>query len=390
MYVLLWLLLPVAAATGWWLAKHPRFPGQTRPASMPPEYFRGLNYILNEQPDQAIEVFSRLLDHGAETVELHLAVGNLFRRRGEVDRAIRIHQQLLTHSGISDSQRHSALLELGDDYVRAGLLDRAEQLLQELLQLDPSNKAGLALLRDVYQQEKDWVGALEVAHRLAASGQDDMNAVIAHYHCELAESALSRRDFLGVQNHIAEALKADSQCVRASFVEGRLRFDEGEYEAALAAYERLLKQDPSYVGEVIERMAECLYKQGKGDGVADYLLGLLRRYPSGQAALVVTHLLKQQHSEHDAAVFLSHFLSRTPSLQGLLTLVDLSVASATGESRDAFRVAKSVLERVLERQPAYRCRLCGFSGKVLHWQCPSCKNWNSVRPLEITGLDIRC
>lgn len=382
MYVLLWLLLPVAAATGWWCARRVSGQGRASGSTLPPEYFRGLNYLLSEQPDKAVELFARLPENDPESVDLQLTVGGLFRRRGEVERAIRIHQQLLVREGLTESQRKAALLELGDDYFRAGLLDRAEQLLTELTALEPANQRALALLQQIYQQEKDWVRALAVAGSLEAADRNRVGPVIAHYHCELAEAALVRRDFPIVRNHVESALKADSQCVRASLVEGKLQFEEGDFEGALACYERLLRQDPAYLGEVIVPIADCFFKQHKTEHIADYLLALLRRYPSGHAALTVAQVLKQQQSESDAGVFLAHFLNKTPSLAGLLALVDLNLSMPGVEARDTFRVAKSVLEKVLDQEPAYRCRLCGFSGKSLHWQCPGCKSWNSVRPTE--------
>lgn len=393
MYLLLWLLLPVAAASGWWFALHSGFAKPTRRSVVSPDYFKGLNYLVNEQPDKAIEVFTRLLADHPEMLEMHLAVGNLFRRRGEVERAIRIHQHLLDHPGLSDKNRICALLELGQDYFRAGLLDRAEQLLRELIQIDPLNRDALSLLQQMYERENDWRNAKEIASRVAACATDpdrnDIAPVIAHYHCELAETALARRDFAETRDNLNEALRIDSRCVRGSLVEGRYFSLQGAYRDALTAYERVLSQDAAFVGEIIEPVADCFYKQNQTHELVDYLRHLIRRYPSGRAALLTSQLLKQHHGDHDAAVFLANFLNRTPSLHGVLSLLDLNLARSNGESKDTFRLVKSVLERVLEEQAAYRCRLCGFSGKVLHWLCPSCKHWNSVRPVEIIRLDAK-
>jgi hypothetical protein len=164
---LLLLLLPVAVYFGWWLARAiERRSSGKRKRLFSDQYFQGLNYLLNEQPDKAIQVFLELAEVNQETVETHMALGNLFRRRGEVDRAIRFHQNIIAKHGLQPEQRTQALLELGEDYMRAGLLDRAERLFSELIETDAHTPSALRSLLDIYQQEKDWDKALEQAQRL--------------------------------------------------------------------------------------------------------------------------------------------------------------------------------------------------------------------------------
>ena len=187
MLELLWLLLPLAAASGWLAAR--RGVRGTKAQLMPElssDYFQGLNYLLNEQPDKAIEVFVRMLEVNSDTVETHLALGNLFRRRGEVDRAIHIHQNLIARPTLKPEQRTQALMELGQDYMRAGLLDRAESLFEELVQVDAHTAAALQQLLVIYQQEKDWDRAIQTARRLGVVSGRNMAPVIAQYYCELA------------------------------------------------------------------------------------------------------------------------------------------------------------------------------------------------------------
>jgi len=165
---LLWLLLPVAAASGWWVARHTELVSQARKkSSLTSDYFKGLNYLVNEQPDKAIEVFIRVVEVDSETIETHLALGSLFRRRGEVDRAIRIHQNLIARPSLNREQRTQALLELGQDYMNAGLLDRAESLFLELVELDAHTVRALQLLADIYEQEKDWQACLDIVEQLS-------------------------------------------------------------------------------------------------------------------------------------------------------------------------------------------------------------------------------
>ena len=185
---LLWLLLPLAAASGWYAARR----DLRRPAAAPvsPDYFRGINYLLNEQPDKAIEVFTRMLEVNTETVETHLALGGLFRRRGEVERAIRIHQNLIARSTLDAAQRSQALCELAQDYLKAGLLDRAENLFLELAEIPAHLETALRALMAIYEQEKEWHKAIVSARRLALIVDSDLGPLLAQYHCEMGERAL--------------------------------------------------------------------------------------------------------------------------------------------------------------------------------------------------------
>ena len=185
----LWLLLPLAAASGWlagWYGKRRR-ESVAAADDLRSNYFKGINYLLNEQPDKAIEAFIKVLEVDSETVETHLALGNLYRRRGEVDRAIRIHQNLIARPNLESEQRSEALLELGHDYLSAGLLDRAENLLQELADGGDYRVQALRQLIDIYEQEKDWSKAIACGHLLEKVTGNHLSPVIAHYQCELAE-----------------------------------------------------------------------------------------------------------------------------------------------------------------------------------------------------------
>ncbi len=194
---LFWLLLPIAAVSGWVLGvRNPRTEQDTgRERGLRSDYFKGINYLLNEQPDKAIEVFIKVLEVDQETVETHLALGNLYRRRGEVDRAIRIHQNLVARNSLSAEQRYEALLELGQDYLSAGLLDRAEDLFKELAEASHYRVQALRQLIDIYEQEKDWDEAISCARQLERATGNQLGPVIAHYQCEQAEQYRSHNDY---------------------------------------------------------------------------------------------------------------------------------------------------------------------------------------------------
>ncbi len=230
----LFLLLPVAAASGWWVARHGPA-ARPSPGAMPDATFlRGLNYLLDQRPDKAIDVFLRLAEVDSETVEIHLALGSLFRGRGEVERAIRIHQNLVARPGLDPAQRGFALYELAQDYMRAGLFDRAESLLLELAEIEPQGRRALKALIEIYQQERDWTNALAVGERLQRLTSRPMAAELAQYRCELAEEALRSGDVQRAGDQLEAAQHVYPQCVRALILQARIEMGRGDAAAALA------------------------------------------------------------------------------------------------------------------------------------------------------------
>ena len=382
MLELLWLLLPVAAFSGWWVAR--RSDQRNRDCINPDlssGYFQGLNYLLNEQPDKAIEVFIRMLEVNNETVETHLALGNLFRRRGEVDRAIHIHQNLIARPTLSAPQRSQALLELGQDYMRAGLLDRAENLFGELVHIDAHSHAALQQLLVIYQQEKDWERAIQTAKRLGTTNGRDMNAVIAQFYCERAEEALATGDTAVAQQMLKRALAQDKNCVRASILQGDMAREAGDCKAAIRFYRRVEQQDIDFLPEVIQPLCDCYEHLGKSDELQRWLETVLHQYSGVSPVLVLAELAVKTRGEPEGIAFITDQLRRRPSLRGLSRLITMNLASAEGPARDTLLILKGLMDRLLADKPVYRCHACGFTGKSLHWQCPGCKEWNTVKPI---------
>ncbi len=384
MIELLWLLLPVAAASGWWAAKRSanRRGGGRLDNDLSSVYFKGLNYLLNEQPDKAIEVFLRLVEVDSETVETHLALGNLFRRRGEVDRAIRIHQNLIARPTLDSEQRAQGLLELGLDYMRAGLLDRAESLFQELVEIEGHAAAALTNLVDIYQQEKDWDKAIHAQRRLEAVTGSTLEPVVAQYYCELAEQARGAGDLTKAMQMVKRALKGDPLCVRASLIEGHIAAAAGDYKAAVTAYLRVEDQDPRYLTEVIAPLQESYQRLGKSEQMLEYLQRLVREHQGISAMLALADLMRQTQGEQSAAQFISAQLHERPSVRGLERLIELNLAGSSGAARDNLLTIKNLVGKLLEDKPVYQCEHCGFSGKSIHWQCPGCKHWSTLKPIQ--------
>jgi len=380
---LLWLLLPLAALSGWWAArrsmKAAASEGQKR---IHPEYFKGLNFVLNEQPDKAIEVFIRMLEVDSETVETHLALGNLFRRRGEVDRAIRIHQNLIARPTLDREQRAMALLELGMDYMRSGLLDRAEGLFKELVETGSHSIQAYSELLEIYQQEKEWDNAISIARKLELVSGKSLGPVIAQFYCEKAYNDLSQGDIKQARDCIRRALNIDGECVRASMIEAEIAMDEGRLKQALKAYKRVEVQDPEYIPEVIYPLLECYRKLDKVDEFMEFLRNIVDKHGGITPLLMLSGLIEEKQSEEEAIKYISAELRKRPTVKGVDRMIEYALSRAEGEARESLTMIKDLTSKLLEKHAMYKCVRCGFDAKSLHWQCPGCKNWNSVKPVH--------
>ncbi|WP_295456633.1 lipopolysaccharide assembly protein LapB [uncultured Thiodictyon sp.] len=378
---LLFLLLPVAAASGWWFARRD---WRSRCRVLPvdgPAFFRGLNYLLDEQPDKAIDVFLALAEVDGETAEIHLALGSLFRRRGEADRAIRIHQNLIARKTLSAEQRGFALFELGQDYMRAGLLDRAELLFRELAELGLQRERALRGLLDIYQQERDWDGCLEIAERLRPFCERAPDAEIAHYHCEVAEEARRRVDPDAARRALERAQAVDPLCVRATIIAGQMALADGERAAAVELFLRVAEQGARYVPEVLPGLMQALDELGRTDLIA-VLETLAASRPSGPVVLALSEALRRERGPAAAAQTLTQYLAGNVDLAALERLLDLQAGAEPGADPYRAAVVHEVVRHLLTRQSAYQCDHCGFAARALHWQCPSCKRWGSVQPVQ--------
>lgn len=382
------LLVPASLVLGWYIGGKGsvRRSGQ-RVSRLSTTYFRGLNYLLNEQPDKAIELFLQIAEVDQNTVETQIALGHLFRRRGEVDRAIRLHQGLIARPGLTDDHRRQALLELGEDYMRAGLLDRAETLFTDLVNLDVSQPQALKHLISIYQAEREWHKAIEHAERFQATTNESMGKLIAQFRCELAEQARLEGDVKRCREEIAAAFAADPQAVRAGMMEGALEAAEGNDPAAIRALERVARNDVDYLPEVLKLLLGCYQRRGELARARAFLSEMIERYPGVSPALALAGLIEQEEGRDAAIEFLSLQLRQRPSIRGQAALIELSLAQGVSDQAATLKALKQVTEEMLVRSPAYRCRRCGFGARAHHWQCPSCKSWGLVKPAHSLSGD---
>jgi lipopolysaccharide biosynthesis regulator YciM len=377
---LLFLLLPVAAVSGWWWARRQQGIERNRSSSLSSDYFRGLNYLLNEQPDKAIEVFLEIAEVNQDTVETHLALGNLFRRRGEMDKAIRFHKHIMTRPHLNDEQRALALFELGEDYMQAGLLDRAEKLFRELLEQDSASPVPTRQLLAIYQQEKDWEQAIAMARNLPRDGSE-RNTLIAQFHCELAREALDLEDHDAARQALRQARRYDPRNPRARLIEGDLSWANEDWSRAADHYRAACDLDPDCLIQVLDRIEVCHARIGDREGLEAWLADLVQRSPLSTPLLALARL-KQQEDPQAAADLVLDRMSKGPTVRGLKFLMGLLVEQGVRLDRMDPALIGDLLERLLKNQPDYRCEHCGFSGSSYHWLCPSCRRWNTTRAIR--------
>ena len=378
-----WLLLiPAAAAIGWLAGRRGgEIKGGARVSRLSNTYFRGLNYLLTEQQDQAIEIFLQIAEVDKDTVETQFALGHLFRRRGEVDRAIRLHQSLVARNGLSEEQKTRAVLALGEDYMRAGLLDRAETLFTDLVQMGVHAPQALRQLIAIYQAERDWHKAIEHALRYEQTSGEPMGKVIAHFHCELAEKARLENRNEQARQRIAEAYSADSHCVRAGVIEGRLELSEGNDAAAIRAFERVARHDIDYLPEIMAPLLACYERRGELARARGFLQEMIEHYPGISPVLALAQMIQRDEDVGAAQQFLARQLQQRPSVRGEAAFIDLSLENPANDADESLRTLKQITDQLVVRTNSYRCQRCGFGARAHHWQCPSCKQWGTIKPL---------
>lgn len=382
---LLFLLLPFAALSGWWIGKRGGVRGGKGEPGCPPlssDFFKGLNYLLNEQPDQALEVFIRMSEADSETIEIQFALASLFLRRGEADRAIRIHQNLMARPMLSREQRKKALYELGLDYMRAGLLDRAESLFHELTDDFHYSVPSRRQLLDIYQQEKEWEKAIDVARQLNGKRDKAYAPVVAHYYCELAELAMKSGEMGKAEKMLSRAFSEDRNCVRASLLEAEVAQRQSQIKQAIRAYKRVETQDLEYLPLVIKPLRQCYEQIGQQNEYQQYLRFLSSKEQGISLLLALSRELSDHGMKHQAITMLHDSLRRRPSLRALDYLLELRGEDESVSGSAEFTALRDVIHMLLDGKPVYQCGQCGYTAKTLQWQCPSCKQWGTIKPIH--------
>ncbi len=375
-----WLLaLPLFFALGWLAARVDIRQLLSESRALPMSYFKGLNFLLNEQPDKAIEAFIEVVKVDPQTIELHFALGSLFRRRGEIERAIRMHQNLVERPDLVQEQKLQALFELGQDYLKAGLLDRAEEL---FLKLEGTSHAEAALrfLLDIYEQEKDWQKAIGIAEKLESVTGGSHQKEVANFYCELAGNEIMHSRPDAARPHLAEALAHHRLCVRANMLLGDLEMNVSNPVAAIDAWKRIESQNPAYLALVAERMLAAFRRSDRIEEGLNLLCGYLGKYPSLDLLNTVFQGTLEKSGPEPAYRLVRDELRRNPTLLGLDKLLEAQLLEAPIERRRDLELIKELVHQHTRGLAMYKCDNCGFRARQFYWHCPACAAWETYAP----------
>ncbi len=371
-----WVLwgLPIVFVLGWVASRLDLRQMRIENRQAPKAYFRGLNFLLNEQQDQAIDAFIEAVQNDPDTSELHFALGNLFRRRGEYERAVRVHEHLLSRGDLSRADRHRAQHALALDYLKAGLLDRAEEALRKVEGTEYAGQALLALLA-IYERSRDWPRASEIARKLDAAGQGNFSGRQAHYLCEQAASAAPAQ----AEQLLREAIKLEPGAARPGLDLAALQRRAGDAQGAFATLAQLVQSAPA----AIPLIARPLTDAAMAAGQREQALAILRAtYEQSPSLDVLEGIVALEPDATSARQWYVRHLEREPSL----VAASKWLASEKLEHEAFHSVIQGALDHAVKPLTRYRCAACGFEAKQHFWQCPGCQAWDSYPARRVEEL----
>ena len=386
-----WMLLvfPLFFGMGWLAARIDIKELISESSALPQSYFQGLNFLLNEQQDKAIEAFIEVVKIDPQTVELHFALGSLFRRRGEVDRALRMHHNLVDRADLDDDKRQQAIFELAQDYLKAGILDRAESLFSELENTAFARQA-LEFLLELFQKEHDWPKAIAVSKRLAAvSGQPDSKQA-SFFYCEMASEEIAQGNLVAAREHLQQALLDCPKAVRATMMLGDMLAEEGKLQDAIDTWKNTEAQDAQYLPLVAERLLNAYRSLDREmDGIA-LLRDYLNKYHSLDLMNVVFEGVLKNEGSTAAYQLVRDELERNPTLLGLDKLLEARLLEVPMDRRADTMLVKDLIHKRTRNLATYHCAHCGFKARQFYWHCPACHAWDSYSPRrsEETGVSL--
>lgn len=385
---LTWILLglPAAFALGWIASRLDLRQMRIANRQAPRAYFKGLNYLLNEQQDQAIDAFIEAVQNDPDTSELHFALGNLFRRRGEYDRAVRVHEHLLSRADISTADRQRAQHGLALDFLKAGLLDRAEEALRKLENTPYEGRARLARMA-IYERSREWPEASAVAQLLENSGEAHFGIRMAHYLCEQARETIQQGDLDKAAQLLAQALQQQPEAPRPRLLLGQLQLSQGQaqraYDTLLSLFERNDPSAPLAAASFVKAAMACdrlpmasavLQKHYQQQPCIDVL----------DAITALDSALGEKAGPSESAS-LQRYLSHLQKQPSLMASTRWLMGDKQGWPALPAPVQKA-LEHATKPLARYRCAACGFEAKEHFWHCPGCQAWDSYPPRRIEEL----
>lgn len=379
-----WLtvVLPLALLALWFVYKY-KVSRSTGLPGFSSDYFKGLNYLLNDEQGKALDIFVRLVENNWEIVDTHFALGRIFRKNGEIDKAIKIHQGLIARPSLPDYYRSRVLLELGYDYLGAGWFDRAEGLFREVLVHEKKSLEARHNLILIYQQEKDWHKAIDIATDLYNDAPQKVGPMISQFYCELAELAKSKGDIAQVEHNAKQALRFDSGSVRASILLAEEAVNRKDYKTAITHYQEIEKQDAEFMPVVLSSLVDCYDQLDASAELLKYLDMLESHHTTLLLMKLHANVLERYHGEAASVDYLSRVLKKQPSLQVLEQLAEYKSRDKNNCEADFLSDMRKALQTMRQDSMEYVCQHCGFGANTLYWQCPSCHSWAQIKPAMV-------
>ena len=379
----LFLLL---AAAGWALGRFGEHDEENAPPPLNVDYLKGLNFLLNEQTDQALEHFLEMVRVDDKTIETHFALGSLFRRRGEVDRAIRIHQNIIARPDLAAEQRDQALFSLAKDYLHAGLLDRAEKLFVRLSQGSRYQVQALESLCRIYEQEKEWQKAIDAGQQLETLGGRSLALQIAHYYCELAEEGAASNDYAAARRYVKKAQAGRPRTMRGALTRAHIARETNDHKTAIRLYHRIIDERTYLISEALPEIVATYEKDGSMRGLDKALRSMLDKNPDMRSLVAYTAIVNNIADVPIIDECVENYLLDEPTLSEFVDLHQFSQGNGAQQS-EALSKVRGALSKLAMASPRYQCQECGFSSQRLLWQCPSCRNWETQRPASRVQFD---
>lgn len=385
----LWLapifLLPVFFAMGWFAARIDMRAVLKQAKAVPEGFYKGLDALAEHKSGVAVQALAEVIDqqHSTRqgTYELPLTLGKLYRQRGENDKAIALHQRLLSSPDITGVKRDLISFELGQDFQAAGLVDRAEQI---FLGLEKSSMARSAreILLNIYQQDRDWQKAIGLAQELS-HGDQTYQFEIAQFYCELAQVALYQSEFEQANKLAQQALKINRKCTRANMIQGDIALKQQQYSGAVSAYSAIEKQNYEYLSMIGERLYDAYDGLGKARDGLEVLVGYMQTFPQLDLLGVVYDKSLLLYGEQKAAEMVLDLVRRKPDINGVYRLLGVRLPELNPVWRSDFDMMRSVIGQQMQKSLMYRCRHCHFKSQVFFWHCPACNKWETFTPNRI-------
>lgn len=387
MIELLFLLLPVAMAYGWFMGRNSiKQKDQTIKQDLSIKYSTGLNYLLSNQKDKAIDSLLDALKVEDDSVEAHFAMANLFRKRGELDRALKVHEHLVRHGNLPTKDKQQAVFELGKDFLSAGLYDRAETMFNKLLKSSDYGLKSLAYLLQIFQSTKDWQQGISHQKLIVKFNDKRLLHTLANFYCEQATTAFEQDKFIEVIELLEQALKLDPNSCRANWLMAKIYENHKQCELACKCYQDIYQQDKEFFPDVIDQMHQCYLDLNASDEFFRFIKKVYDETASSSALISYMGHIEKKHGNKKAKEFMLSALKRRPTIRGFKHLVKMEMKQTDDVDNNAsLDLIKDLIGEYLKIKHRYSCRNCGFNSSTHYWSCPSCHEWEQLKPVR--GLE---